>query len=295
MKVGNIKSCGYFRHEPQDSASVMTMEAFKADPRFGFEPDGVNYYIGISAEGQQILQQEGTTGLNATHQAFFSSLVNETIISDRASKQLTLGIEPLEKSDPFGFVIDNIAWITQIAGMLKGYQSVVKSSGKRLDIVVRFASEMNDRSNTTYGRKPDEYKEAFVKVRQAFKDAAPSVKFAFSPALRVDTDEAELSDYWPGDQYVDAFGGTWYVGKASDFDGAKSTLEKYVLHRVDKGLPFGISEIGGLDGQDNTAMIRKMLKELNSLSSQGIAFAYVNFFLDSKWGTNINLSFLPNP
>lgn len=292
MQFGNVNRLLYFKHAaPPDDVSILALEQFQQD--YGFEPDGVNFYVGISAAAHQALEQEGGTGLNATHRAFFESLMQSVLASPDQGKQLILSLEPLEAGDPFTFVDNNLDWVRSIASQVAGYQERADAAGKGLGVLVRYASEMNDRGNKTYGHRPDEFRQSFAAVRRAFGEVAPRVHFSFSPALRSDIDESELAAYWPGDGLVDVLGGTWYVGAQGDFDAATATLRKYVLHRLDRSLPFAISEIAGTCSQGNDAMLRMMFRELNALADpHQVQFKYVSLFLDSRWGRDARLDFL---
>ena len=292
MQIANIDRILYFKHEGDPNSSpVTTMPEFQA--RYGFDPDGVNFYVGLSSSARSVLVSEGGRGLNMTHRAFFNSVV-DALPGDGTPKRVILGLEPLQASDPFGYVHDNLDWVREIATELHAIQDQATASGKNLEIVLRFASEMNDRGNKTYGHRPDEFKAIFPEVRQAFRDQAPGIRFCFSPAIRVDLDESEITQYWPGDGLVDIMSGTWYVGENTDFATAADNMRRYVLHRLPRGLPFALDEMGGRGSLGNDPMLRMMFRHLRSLSvAHPVQFEYVTVFIDTvRWGETATLDFL---
>jgi hypothetical protein len=179
---------------------------------------------------------------------------------------------------------------------------------KRLRVVVRYASEMNDTSisggkqSNLYAGDPDGFKASFQDVRQIFDQTAPGVAFAFSPAIRRDLTEPNLHDYWPGDDAVDIISCTWYLGDTSQFNGAAAFFTAYVLHREGVGKPFAIDEMGGCQtvplpgdqetGKDNDATLKRMSGVLQKLKQDGITFSYVTVFLNSKWGIDPTLDWV---
>jgi hypothetical protein len=288
MQFANVKNINYFKHLPApNDAHVMRFADFRN--KYNFEPDGVNFYISMSAAAKTVVDNEGLTGLNATHLAFFNNVL-EDLASGGESKSVVLALEPLEAADPFGYVDNHLGWARNIAADL----SDIRQRAGNVDMYIRYASEMNDRGNKIYGHRPDEYRQSFALLREAFREVDDKIKFSFSPALRADIDESELTQYWPGSSHVDVIAGTWYVGSSNDFTRARDVLRKYILHRVDQGKPFGISEIGGAGANGkNDPMLKMMFSELNALSSpHGVQFDYVTLFLDARWGANAQLDFL---
>lgn len=146
---------------------------------------------------------------------------------------------------------------------------------------------------------PAGYKSTFVQARTAFAKAAPNILFSFSPALRAGIDESKIAEFWPGDQYVDVIGGTWYTGSDGDRAVSAATMRAYFLHRVGTGKPFALSELGGCNptpdphvGIGNDKQLQGMLHELEALQLQNVSFKYVTIFLDDKWGSDATLGFL---
>ncbi len=145
-----------------------------------------------------------------------------------------------------------------------------------------------------WGQQSGRFKTTFQQVRTAFREEAPEILFAFSPALRFDTNEAVLTNYWPGDEFVDIIAGTWYVHGAAQFPNAKTVLRAYCLHRVGTSKPFGIDELSGRDDGNvaNDQYISNMLHELEALQLQNVSFKYVTLFLSAPWGKDATLGLL---
>lgn len=119
-------------------------------------------------------------------------------------------------------------------------------------------------------------------------------RFSFSPALRVGLPEADIEQYWPGDNYVDVIGGTWYIGGAEQRAGSLQNMQRYFIHRKDAGRPLALSEVGGCNAghTGNDAVLEDMITQLRALEVEGISFDYATMFLQSKWATDATLAFL---
>lgn len=292
MKLQNINRILLFNESPGGSA--LTLEELQT--RYGIDPDGTNFYYGLVQANVDNLQ--GGTAFNQYQQQFFTNLLASLAASPDDEKTLVLGVEPNETGDssgPFGFVSKNISLVQQLATELDAMQSQALAGQKRLNIVIRYASEMNttDKDNV-YARNPTGFKSTFVQIRTAFQELAPRVLFSFSPGLRGDLDEGMIAQYWPGDQYVDVIGGTWYIGAPAQQQSSVANMRAYFLHRIGANKSFGIDELGGCNAANmgNDAVIQGMLHDLEALQLQRISFTYVTIFLASKWGTDATLSFL---
>jgi hypothetical protein len=295
MKLKNIDRVLLFRED--GNGRVLSLEELRA--KYGLDPDGTNFYYGINqANVDSFAQSNKRTALNPTHQAFLAALQASLIASADDEKTLMLGLEPSQAPDPYGFANAHMDLVQQLAVDLNEVQTRARAAGKRLNISLRYASEMN--TDPTYGHKPAEFKTTFVAIRHMFAEHAPGVLFSFSPGLRADLPEELIGQYWPGDQYVDVIGATWYIGAPAQRAPSVANMRAYFLHRLGTGKAFALSEVGGCDtvsdnppkGKDNDAVVQEMLHELEALQLQNVSFKYVTIFLESKWGDDATLAFL---
>jgi len=291
MKLKNIDRVLLFR---TDRGVVLTFEELQT--RYDIDPDGTNFYYGLNSQNLANFTQNGTA-LSQAHRAFFNAVLASLQNSQDDEKTVVLGVEP-PPTDSYRFVSENLALVTELATELADIQDQALSGGKRLNISIRYTSEMNA-GDTPGWKDPAGYKSTFVQARTVFAAAAPRILFSFSPALRADIDESKITQYWPGDQYVDIIGGTWYTGSDAQRKASAATMRAYFLHRVGTGKPFALSELGGCNpgpspsqGVGNDEQLQGMLHELEALQIQNITFKYVTIFLDSKWGTDATLAFL---
>lgn len=300
----NVSKALYFRNDA--SGRTWSQSAFV--DRYGFEPDGVNGYYGVNNAAVAHWQMKGEA-LRSHHRVVLDDLLAALLASRRPEKTLNLGLWPFQPPEPYGFVENHLSLIETLAVELAAYQQRARDKGKKLDVVVRYASEMSDPAKPGQpwgrGKLPDPeqaeaYRETFALVRRRFHANAPEVRFAFSPAIRADIRDARydlIADYWPGDDLVDVVSCTWYVGREGDFPGAVSTLQRYIAQWKDRGKAFGIDEIGGInEDAGNDAMLQRMFGVLAGLRTEGVRFDYVTLFLASKWRTDAQLKFLrPEP
>jgi hypothetical protein len=288
MKLQNVDRILLFRET--DAGRVLTLEELKS--KYGLDPDGTNFYYGINQANVDNFAATGSA-LNPTHQAFFAQLAGSLRSSQDDEKTLVLGLEPNEPVDPYGFVAGHADLVRQLATDLNGVQQETRAAGKRLNILIRYASEMNDRGQK-WGGNPGGFKATFLQARSAFQQAAPSVLFSFSPALRADLDEALIAQYWPGDQQVDVIGGTWYIGAPGQRAASMANMRAYFLHRTGVGKPFGLSEVGGHDatGKANDSVLADMFHEIATLQLQNVSFKYLTIFLQGAWGSDATLGFM---
>jgi hypothetical protein len=152
---------------------------------------------------------------------------------------------------------------------------------------------MNDGSQAQ-GHDPAGFKSTFTQVRTIFSRGAPDALFSFSPALRADIVEDSITHYWPGDQYVDIIGGTWYIAKPEQRTLSIACMRSYFLQRLDVHKPFGLDEFGGCDanGTHNDPVIEDMLHEIEQLELKKVSFLYATIFLGGKYGKDATLGFL---
>jgi hypothetical protein len=295
MKVGNIDHVMLFQ---TSGGQVLTQEKFAE--KFGFEPDGANEYYGLNQANLTNFESRGVA-LNPSHEAFFRVFLDSLQNSEQPEKTVVLGLEPSERNS-FDFVAAHMDVVRSLARELAARQAEARDRGKQLRIVVRYASEMNDPQgdNNTWGGHPDAFKRSFEEVRTAFREEAPEILFAFSPAIRADVNEDKISDYWPGDSLVDIIAGTWYIHGEEQSDDAKRKIRQYFLHRLGTGKPFALDELSGRErlhpdnqpeGQ-NDRFIQAMLEALFALREEGVALDYVTLFLELPWGRDARLRFL---
>lgn len=288
MNIGNIDRILLFAKDLK--RQILTLEQLRS--KYGFEPDGTNFYYGLNQANLDTLLTTGSA-LNSTHRSFLDALSASTKASMSEEKTLVLGLEPLETLRPYAFIAENIRLSHQLALDLADVQQEVRAAGKRLNVVVRYASEMNDRAQVQ-GGNPVGYRSTFAQVRQAFSEAAPSILFSFSPATRADLAEEAIGAFWPADEFVDIIGGTWYVGGPNQRATSFANMHAYVLHRVGAAKPFAFSEVGGHgpSKSGNDAMLQDMLHEIESLQLRGVSFKYATLFLEGVWGVDATLAFL---
>lgn len=325
MPIQGVNRLLYFKREAN---RVLTPAEFEQDPRYGFEPDGINFYYGLNDYN---LEKWGQTGraLNFDQREFFEGdagasglggAVGFVLNGAAAEKLIVLSVEPpgLEDfrghaesgaADPFGFVLAHLDLVTALAEELDALQRRVReqSGGSRqLSIVVRFASEMNDRprsetplSHNSWGHQPEAFKQSFRSVRTLFLSRAPGVLFTFSPSIRADLNPSanplhperfDLPGYWPGDDVVDSVSATWYADGQDKLEAASQYFTSYFLQFEAYGKPLGVDEIGGLDNSSNDAMLHAMVDEIRQLTAQGMAFSYLSFFLEGGYGYDADLS-----
>lgn len=288
MKLANIDRLLVFREDA--GGHVLGLDQLQQ--RYGLDPDGTNFYYGINQAN--VDDSEGTaSALNPTHTAFLDGLLLALRNSPDDEKTLMLGVEPPDTSNPYAFVAAHIDLVERLARDLNEYQEQALESGKRLNIVVRYASEMND-GGQSQGHNPAGFKSTFVQVSHAFRQNAPNILLAFSPALRADLPEALIAQYWPGDEYVDIISGTWYIGAPSQITSSEANMRAYFIHRLGVGKGFGLDEVGGSNatGTSNDAVLQRMLHDIEALQMQNVSFKYATLFLASKWGTDATLAFM---
>jgi hypothetical protein len=289
MKIQNIDRILLFRTE--SSGRQLTLEELR--DAYPVSPDGTNFYYGVNQINVDAFASTGSaSALAPRHREFFDAILLSLGTSPDDEKTVVLGVEPpSDQRTPYDydFVIAHLDLVRQLAIDLAQIQRRARDFGKRLNIAIRYASEMNDKRSN-----PAKYKSSHIAVRAAFAELAPAVLFSFSPALRADLPESAIADYWPGSQYVDLIGGTWYIHGSEQRARSTANMRAYFLHRVGAGKPFALSEIGGGDDlyEHNDDMLQTMLHELESLQMQDVSFKYATIFLASRWGTDATLAFL---
>ena len=124
----------------------------------------------------------------------------ERNIQDAAEKGLTVELAlncPYEGSDIANFESKKYD-IENISNILKKYESV--------PVQLRFGAEFNVWGNQA---DPEQFKEAFRYVSNYFKQNNPNVAMVWSPGAVSKWGE-DMNDYYPGDEYVDWVGCSFY-------------------------------------------------------------------------------------
>jgi hypothetical protein len=290
----------------KDGSDVLPPHRFRE--RYGLEPDGVNFYYGLNPAAGDRFKKGGPT-LSDQHRRFFDMLVRAALASPRPGFTLNLGLWPFEAADPYGTVERNLPVVRKLAEELRACQDSARHHGKRLEVVVRYASEMNDphKPSQPWGRPHQPWNAAFAApyrrtlplVRGIFREAAPAIRFAFSPALRADITGQRyemIREFWPGDEWIDIVSCTWYVGQAAHVETAAAVLSRYVREFAPKGKPFGIDELGGADGpRGNDAVLQRMFTALSDMrvGERAVRWDYATLFLHGgRWNADATLAFL---
>lgn len=293
MKLGiaNVEHLCCFT---KDSGSVMGMQQFER--MYGYEPLGINAYYGINETNLDYFKARGkTSALTGTKKRFFESVIQSILNSEAKSKYIVIGMEPTGEGN-YAFVHNNLDLLKRLAMDINEFQnrSELKAHQKSLKVSIRYASEMNDKPTpkTPYAGIPGEYKRSFIEVREIFKDHAPNVEFAFSPAIRADIYKKQrngeipnISEYWPGDSNVDIIGGTWYTGKNEDDYYSNRLYNEYVGFAGGKNKPLGLDELGGRDIADPYRMDGglQLLEMMEFVENTKLHYNYVTVFMEAKW------------
>lgn len=293
VEIENIERVLVFR----ETDHVWTQQELEA--KFHLVPNGSLNYFGVVKQNVDNLLATGRA-MNPDLLSFMNDVVTSLRNSNEAEKTVVLGVEPSEPGDPFEYVRQHLDLISHLAEDAQDYQLQALRAGKRLNIVMRYASEMNA-GEAIYAGDEVGFKRSFAEVRDTVRTIAPDVLFSFSPALRSDIDEAAITRYWPGDEHVDVVGATWYDhGDDATRRKAVDCMKAYFLHRIGTGKPFGLDEFGGALGsgavyRDNDDVLQEMLHVIAGLQFQNVSFKYGVIFVDgNKWGVDATLDFLRN-
>lgn len=295
MKPPNVEHLLVFRKNGDQILSPQDLQN-----KYKFEPDGTNQYYAINAANVSGFEQSEThSALNPTQRGAFDDLLSRLIDGPAARKTIVLGLEPdtfrrnNRKEYLYDAAVAHPDLLAKLATELAEMQAEAKDAGKRFDIIIRYASEMNDTALPLADRA-NAYKSTFATIRRIFAEKAPGVLFSFSPALRADLPEPAITQFWPGNALVDVIAGTWYIGAPSQRTAAIKNMTNYFLHRKGAGKPFALSEVGGCNanGAGNDAVLKDMFGQLGALAKQGVSFSYVTIFVEAKYGTDATLRFI---
>ncbi|HEY0074333.1 MAG TPA: hypothetical protein VGB77_09545 [Abditibacteriaceae bacterium] len=306
MGLSNVKDlCFFAKHDEKykDANQKIVLVDFNAlvkdfptcEQDYGFAPSGVNTYFGFSANAIQNWKSAqasdpqapilGSPGNHFTHSAQIDRVLDALNQPNGPSvMRVIFALQPEEISDPFGFMhrLESTEALTQMAKELEA-KAKKAAPGKRLDIVIRFASEMNTPENKKWGYSnpaatPKEFIRAFKEVRRVFRDVAPIFQMSFSPAVRSDltfnatTRNSKavpgIKDYYPGIANIDFLSGSWYAGSLNNVNGAFSVLEEYFSNY--KGLLKTHSFKYALDEWGGTKSTTKFAAPLKRVGDQKI-------------------------
>lgn len=288
----NIANLMAYRQETAHILNVMELQR-----RFHITPTGTLAYYGLVEENVRYFNQTGRA-LQPKHRSVVEDLLSALYVGYADELTFQLVLEPIQAPNNYAFAADHVELIKQIAKELSQYELEASQRQKRLGIIVRFGSEMNDTDGTAGTTKADQFISAYRTVRNAFRDLCPQALFPFSPALRADLDISLISQYWPGVDYVDLAGATWYVHGDNQEELGFANMATYFEEFAKYGLPFSLDEFGGAQGSsinyfDNDIMLTKMFRQIESLQPKGIGFRYATIFLDDvKYGVDAALQFL---
>ncbi|MGA8574860.1 MAG: hypothetical protein WB609_04120 [Candidatus Cybelea sp.] len=260
-------------------------------------PVGTLTYYGIVEQNVDYFRLTGRA-LQPKHRSVITDLLGA--LYDGYATELTFQIvvEPIQNPDRYDYVLQHLDLVAQIATELSGYRREAELLGKRLSVVVRFGSEMNDIEGTAGTTNAAAFVRAYRAVRELFSQILPRAPFPFSPALRADLEVAPIAAYWPGTDCVDLVGATWYVHGEDQRDASFSRMREYFETFGRYDLPRSLDEFGGAEGSgscylDNDCMLRKMFAHIESLAAEGMRFTYGTIFLDAqKYGVDAALRFL---
>ncbi len=236
--------------------------------------------------------------LYPSHLEFFEAFKKSILAGAADEKSFIFGVEAdktAAKVYDYDFVDAHMDMVAQLAQDFDEIQSELLSEGKRLNIVIRCASELNDvpaKSNPSAAG----YKSTFAQAREAFRAGRPAYCSLSHP--RSDT------IYWRPRSIN--FGPTMGTSTSSGVRGISAAptsrnsrlrICAYFHHCSAVGKALVLSEMGGCSSakKDNDKFLQIMLHELEGLQMAGISFKYVTIFLADKWGADAALSFLRPP
>jgi len=286
FSFNNIKNIICFAKSSDHALNLSELKT-----RYEFEPDGTNQYFGINETNADFFNYS-KKALSGDKRRFLDTFLKFLYASDSTQKYLILGMEPTGER-AYDFVKKNLAMVEQLAKDLNEYQQKAIANNKKLEIVIRYASEMNDANpSNIYARNPKAYIESLIEIRNLFRQNASLVQFSFSPAIRADLRPEKrltiprIEAYWPGKEHIDVIGGTWYIGNSQDADDSNVFYQNYVNWGKQWGRPFGIDELGGRDVMDGNLPDSgdRLLDMLQHIEQMGLDYEYVTLFMESKWG-----------
>ncbi|MFE9202408.1 glycoside hydrolase family 26 protein [Micromonospora sp. NPDC007230] len=142
---------------------------------------------------------------------------------------------------------------------LRSWADGIRSLG--YPVAIRFAHEMNGDwypwSEATNGNRPGEYAKAWRHVHDLFRAAgATNVIWVWSPNARWDKSTGNMSEFYPGDDYVDWVGATGYYGTGvfTDYRSFEAIFGPTITEiRTFSRKPMVITETGASDATGRKA------------------------------------------
>jgi C1A family cysteine protease len=270
--------------------------------RYGTSIAGTNMYWGLQDAN---LDLPAGQGLQTEASQFITDFVSA--LPPGGIGVIDFALEPnstLVGAEAFADVNARLAKIGDLGTDLATHQTAATNAGKTLRLVVRFASEMNLGSGNLWAGAPDDFRQAWVNVRQALANPQLTFLMNFAPFIYAGAtisgnDPAAVTQYWPGDDQVDIVGCTWYAGNGADIPGAKNLLDAYFNAFAGKNLSYAVSELGGscnkATGLRNTEAVQSMFWHLRNFRSDQ-TLDHVTFFLEQPWsGAGVDLGIVQTP
>jgi|GEM_PF-2585760 len=254
----------------------------------GIGISGTNIYWGL--QGDNLTLGKGV-GLQDAARAFLQTFVDA--IPPNGVGTVDYGLQPNEDlvgDAAYEDVLNRLDKIEDLAKDLNGFQQGL-TDGRKLRIVVRFASEMNTGANNKWSGVPDSFKKAWEKVYGTFKGVSEEFVMNFAPFVYVDSvvdgpGSDAISNYWPGVNLVDIVGCTWYAGSGNAVRPAKDNLDAYFGAFAGTGLPYAVSEMCGCcdrkTGRGKADVVQSMFWHLINFDSKQ-PLNHVTFFLTDDW------------
>jgi len=148
-------------------------------------------------------------------------------------------------------------------------------------VFLSFGHEMNTDEHV-WGGKAELYVSAYRYVHDRIARWAPNVTWVWNPAI--DSNTADIERYYPGDQYVDWIGVSFFHHAGDSIDGLIEVIDKTVAALKKHGKPIMISRFGSSAGDMEKAQFFAALTP--KFKEWGIeGFIYFNFYELSEGGT----------
>jgi hypothetical protein len=148
-------------------------------------------------------------------------------------------------------------------------------------VFLSFGHEMNTDEHV-WSRKAQLYVRAYRYVHDRISRYAPNVTWVWNPAI--DNNTADIERYYPGDQYVDWAGISFFHHTGDSIDGLVEVIDKTVAVLKKHGKPLMISRFGSSAGDMERAQFFDALTP--KFKEWGIeGFIYFNFYELSEDGT----------
>lgn len=214
---------------------------------------------------------------------------------------LNVGMEPPPQNLPYLETARARKIVEALSQELAGLRSAFAQAGADLDVVVRFASEMN---LGAYNIAPADhpyslYKDSFTRVGQTLKAADSNIKMSFSPGLNFQGKHNHIAKFWPGVENVDLVGGTFYMNGATADSSIEMTIAQICRYLADYrpyGLPFVVDEVGSWDpiNRDNNRFTQAMIEAIGAFGPE-VHVSYLSLFYSNGPNSAKNYNRNPSP